>query len=328
MTSTPRFAAVIGQEGVVQLLRRLVARDRLPHALLLEGTPGCGRRTLARALTAALLCQRPIAGDACTVCPSCVQFAQGTHPDVVALPHDTEETDPDPDQAKAIRERLTAEAVREVIEQRAWESALLGGRRVFLLYSVERLQGNQAKAANALLKILEEPPRDTVLILTTEHAGGLLRTIRSRVQLYRLQPLSPDAVERILVGRGLAPADARRRAALSGGSHRGLLGEEPAAAPVEDLATLLETGYSAALISSLVARLPQRSNDGSPSPAEQRRICRQWLLELQRHLRPQLATATALRAAECLDRVSLALRDLQRNLPPRLALEGLVLSRA
>lgn len=326
--TTPRLADVVGQEGLVRLLRRLVERSRLPHGVLLEGQPGTGRRTLALGLAAALLCRQPVAGDACGTCPACVQMEQGTHPDVITLPHDSEEADPDPDKAKAAREQLSAESVRELIELRAWESPLLGGRRVFLLYSIERLQGARAAAANALLKVLEEPPPNTVLILTTENAGGLMRTIRSRVQLYRLQPLSVDAVERVLIRGGVPAADARRRAAVSAGSHRGLWRDETLTAPVDELAALLSGGYSAQRIADLVSQLPQRSSEGGASPAEQRRICRLWLLALQHQVRRQLTGPGALTAAEHLERVALGLRDLQRNQPPRLVLEGMALPRA
>jgi len=324
VTALLRLSAVRGQEGLVRLLCRLVARQRLPHTVLLEGPAGCGRRTLARALAAALLCQSPRDGDACTVCPSCVQCAQDTHPDIFALPHDSDEADADLDKAKEAREQLKAEQVRDMIEGKAWESPLLGGKKIFLLYSVERLHG---AAANALLKVLEEPPTDTVLILTTEYAGGILPTIRSRVQLYRMQPLSADAVAAILVAGGVAPSDAHRRAPLANGSHRGLFRGETLTAPIEQLMSLVGGGYSAKVVTELASLLPQRSEDGKSPLAEQRRICRHWLIALQHHLRGQLTTATALRAAEQLERIYVGLRDLQRNQSPRLVLEGLALAR-
>ncbi len=66
-----RLADVCGNTGIRTLLARLRARGRLPHAVLLEGIPGCGRRTLALALAQSLLCAQSVDGDACGACDSC-----------------------------------------------------------------------------------------------------------------------------------------------------------------------------------------------------------------------------------------------------------------
>lgn len=314
-----RLAEVLGHEALCGLLARLVARGRLPHAVLLEGRPGGGRRTLARALAAALLCARRVAGDACGVCPSCVQARQGTHPDLVLFPAEGEDA--------AVDKELT-EAVRDLIEGRAYETPLLGNGRVFVLPDVERLQRGQATAANALLKALEEPPPATFFLLTTAAAAGVLKTIRSRAQLYRLQPLTAATVERILVAGGVPAADAARRAAAADGSHRDGW-EDPGEAPIDLLERLVRDGFALPLIADLAAALPSREpDDGRTLAAVQRATCRAWLVALSHRLRAGLRGPEALACADRIERVQQALRDLHLNLPPRLVLEALALPRA
>lgn len=309
MSAPLRLAEVIGQPGPVRLLTRLLARDRLPHALLIEGLPGCGRRTLARAVAAALLCRARADGDACGRCESCLLAGAGTHPDLVALPHDSEGSDPD------------VELVRTAVAEAAYASPLIGDRRVFLLPGIERLA---LPAANALLKVLEEPPPGAYLLMTTDAAAGLLRTIRSRAQLVRLMPLTAAELERVLTRGGIAPSAAHARALLGHGSHRGLWQDEEEA-PLDDLLALCAGGYSARLVGALVGRLPQRvrEDEGRTLAAEQRRTLGRWLLALQQRLRGDLPGADGVRAAELLERVLLLQRDLERNINPQLVIEGL-----
>jgi DNA polymerase III subunit delta' len=316
-----RLQDVRGQEGVVALLRRLVARDRLPHAIVFEGVPGCGRRTITTALTAALLCQQRDEGDACGTCASCRMVAEGNHPDAVGLPHDTEEDHPDADIAEAARAQLNAEAVRDLIEVRAWESPLLGKRRVFVLPSVERLQRGQATMANALLKALEEPPPSVHFLLTTASVGGLMATIRSRAQCYRLLGLSSDDVEQVLIAGGVPRGDAARRAAISGGSHRGLWASDMEAVPIAEIRSLIDDGLQLHALASLVTQLPGRESGAG----EARRTLRRWLLAVQQDYRKELRGPGGNGAAEAIERIGRSLRDLGLNLQPRLVLEGLSL---
>lgn len=319
MNAVPQLGNVLGQDGLVRLLRRLVVRERVPAAVLLDGQPGCGRRTLSRALAAALLCPTPVDGDACGQCRSCALVAAGNHPDLVALPHDSDEEHPDPEVAEAARAQLNAEAVRELIEVRAWESPLIGRRRVFLLPVIERLQRGQATMANALLKALEEPPAGAYFILTAAAAAGVMATIRSRTQCYRLQPLTVVDVERILARGGVPTAEAARRAATSAGSHRGLWATDIEAPPIAGLRHLIEEGLDGRVLADLVQGLPNR--DGGLGEA--RRVLRRWLLATQQAYRRELPGPHGPAAADAIERLSRSMRDLGLNIQPRLVLEGL-----
>lgn len=312
MSGAQRLAEIIGQPGPIRLLTRLLARDRLPHALLIEGLPGCGRRTLARGVAAALLCRARVAGDSCGVCESCALVAAGNHPDLVTLPHDSEGVDPD------------VELVRTAVAEAAYMSPLIGERRVFLLPGIERLA---LPAANALLKVLEEPPRGAYLLMTTDAAAGLLRTIRSRAQLVRLMPLTAAELERVLVRGGVTASAAQERALIGHGSHRGLW-QDAEDSPIEDLLALCSDGYSARLVGALIVRLPQRAreDEGRTLPAEQRRVLGRWLLALLQRLRSGLVGTDDVRSAELMERVLFLQRDLERNISPQLVIEGLGLN--
>ena len=304
---------VIGQPGPTRLLARLIARDRLPHALILAGLPGCGRRTLARAIAAALLCQARVAGDACGTCASCRLVAEDTHPDLVSLPHDTS------------GDELGVELVRSAVVEGAQQSPLLGTQRVFILPGAERLG---LPAANALLKVLEEPPPGTYLVMTVASEAQLLKTIRSRAQLLRLQPLATADLERVLERGGLPPATARLRAPQGAGSHRGLWDDDEAAPPLAALLALAREGHRSALVGELAAALPQKAREdhGRTLAAEQRRVLGQWLRALSQALRADLRGPGAARAADLIERVQQAEQDLRRNLSPHLILDSLGLA--
>jgi DNA polymerase III delta' subunit len=316
MIQAHKLNDVIGQTGVSRLFARLIDRKRLPHGLLLEGIPGCGRRTLALAVASALLCQNRRDGDACGSCHSCVLAAEGNHPDLVCLPHDTEPCDP---------EEFDVDAVRQRIVQQAFETPLLSSCRVFFLPDIERLHNN---ANNALLKVLEEPPPDSYLIMTTAHARAVIGTIRSRVQLYRLQPLTSADLELVLRRLGLNEPDARARAAQGLGSHRNLAGTDEFPVPLEQLLELCRGEFRASLVADIVAALPQKQpteDDGSGRTLarEQRRVCGQWLHSLLQSLRSHLTGPQATAHADLIERVLLLERDLQRNINPRLIIEAL-----
>lgn len=307
-----RLNEVIGHAGLPRLVARLIARGRLPHAIILEGIAGSGRRTFARAMAQALLCSAAREGDACGTCASCQVMIAGTHPDCIELPHESTGAD------------LPLDLVREVVVDAAFTSPLMGTAKVFILPGIERLA---PAAANTLLKVLEEPPRGTYLIMTTTTAAGVLRTIRSRAQHYRLSPLTAPEVAAILERRGLARDEAGRLSLVAGGSVRGL-DERAAPVPFEALSRLLAGPLDESLVGEVVGQLPKRVAEESGDrtlAAEQRRILAQWLEALVQRERLALAGPDAEVVADRIERVLRLQHDLERHLNPQLVVEGLAL---
>ena len=197
--------------------------ERLHHAWLLQGSAGIGKGALAHAMAAALLCEAPDhQGDACGQCPGCHLMAEGHHPDFRHL------TPPDEEDDKKTRKLpvINIEQVREVIDF-VWLSSHRGGRRVVLIEPADALN---TAAANAILKVLEEPPEGVVFLLVTSRPGRLLPTIRSRCRVFNV-PLPPAVMAREwLATHGLASPDARL--AFHGGA--------PLAAQADEHAAIME----------------------------------------------------------------------------------------
>jgi DNA polymerase III gamma/tau subunit len=291
----------------------LIARGRLPHAIILEGVLGCGRRTVARAMAQALLCHRPLIGDACGSCDSCRVLDAGSHPDCIELPHDSTTND------------LPLDLVREVVVDAAFTSPLMGASKVFILPGIERLA---SAAANTLLKVLEEPPRGTTLIMTTTSAASVLRTIRSRSQLYRLTPLTAAEVERILLQRGMPSDEARHLSLVAQGSLRGLA-DRATEIPLDAMTRLVTGALDESLVGEIVGKLPQRVDDdsgGRTVAGEQRRVLGIWLEALIQQQRCLLGSSESEAVCERIERILRLQRDLDRHLSPHLVVEGLALA--
>lgn len=145
------------------LWSQLGGRAQHAHAYLLYGPAGIGKRALAEHWAAQLLCQRPAAAGACGECKACQLLAAGTHPDYFVL---------EPEEAeKPIRVDQVRDLVGFVVQ-----TAQLGGRKVVLLEPAEAMNVN---AANALLKSLEEPSGDTVLLLISHQPAACCRPSRA-----------------------------------------------------------------------------------------------------------------------------------------------------
>ncbi len=186
------------------LWQQLAGRPRHAHAYLLHGPSGIGKRALADRLMARLLCQSPAGLDACGQCKSCLLLAANTHPDAFVL--EPEEVD------KAIRVDQVRELVGFVVQ-----TAQLGGRKVVLLEPAEAMNVN---ASNALLKSLEEPSGDTVLLLISHQPSRLLPTIKSRC-VQQACPLPGEAQSLAWLGASLpnaAPEELHELLVLAGGS--------------------------------------------------------------------------------------------------------------
>jgi DNA polymerase III subunit delta' len=207
-----------GHDNVVAKLGRAMARNRLASSFLFCGPAGVGKRAFALRFAQALLCQtRPAADlDPCGTCPSCTMALAGTHPDieVVAKPEDRA--------TLPVRLLIGEDDTRGREGLCHWIALkpYLGGRRIAIIDDADLLAAGQGEAANCLLKTLEEPPPQSVLILIGTSPARQLPTIRSRCQLIRFLPLPEETVARLLVSRGLMDdvAEAARLARFSEGS--------------------------------------------------------------------------------------------------------------
>lgn len=190
-------------------------RDRLPHALLLHGSAGTGKTAFAERFARSLLCETPAAdGQPCETCASCGWFAQYSHPDYrrvrpEVLDEDDAADGEEADEGKKSSKSTKAPSKDIRIEQiRALTSVMTisthrSGKRVVLLYPAEALNG---AAANALLKTLEEPPPNTVLILVSNGLDRLLPTILSRCRKFAMPMPSKAEALQWLVAQGVADA--------------------------------------------------------------------------------------------------------------------------
>lgn len=196
------FAAIRGHQRVCDFLRTAVANDRLPHALLFAGADGVGKRSVALALAAWLLCEVD-ADDACGECAACRQVAAGSHPDLHVLTIASGKKEIGVDRAREVKHFTQLRPLR-------------GSVKIAVINDAHMLT---VAAQNALLKTLEEPPGHSLLILVANNPDALLPTVRSRCQRVQFTPLPTDAVIDILTrDHGLTPSAAQQLAALAEGS--------------------------------------------------------------------------------------------------------------
>lgn len=175
---------------------------RLPHALLFVGPAGLGKRELAEALAARLLCSTPGSdGHACGRCAPCQLRLSGNHPDLYTLvpAADAESADNDdardggerePDSGKKKSSQIVIEQIRD-LQQAVAVTGHQSSRRVIVVDPAEAMN---PFTANALLKLLEEPPEGCVFVLVSSAPRRLLPTIRSRCQQWSFARPSPDAL--------------------------------------------------------------------------------------------------------------------------------------
>ena len=172
-----------------QQIVRQRQQNRLPHALLFQGPAGTGKKHFANELAHALLCSQPVeTAYACGHCRSCNLVKAGTHPDLRLL----KPTPPATSTSKNPVLSIKIDALREIYKALS-ETSQFGGYRIVVIEDADKMP---TQAANSLLKTLEEPGRDTLLILVSSHPHQLPVTIRSRCQSIRFQvPEKATAIE-------------------------------------------------------------------------------------------------------------------------------------
>jgi DNA polymerase-3 subunit delta' len=271
------FSEFLGNARIVAALRSMLAEERVPHAMLFTGARGVGKFTLARMFAQAANCER-LRDDFCGECPNCLRIAlladlrpliasglaeRGeradaaavervpliieTHPDVWAIV-------PDPVRAKdpVARPVLHMGQLRAV--QRAAQFKPQSRRRVFILDGAETMRWDYA---GVFLKILEEPPESSTLILLAPSPFQMLATIRSRCFQFAFTLLKDAEVEQILAAHSdMKPAERNLAAQLANGSAGMALALDPEAAMAlrREVLQVLEQSIEMRGISDLFAR--------------------------------------------------------------------------
>lgn len=191
-----------GQHQARNLLTRSLAADRLAHAYLFRGPEGVGKQLFARGLTAAVNCKQAEGLSGCGICSSCKKFAAGSHPDFLLVSPE--------------KGAIKIGQIRDLIKKLSF-APYEAKMRVVLLEDVHTMR---QEAANSLLKTLEEPPENNLLILTADSAGNVLQTIISRCQTVPFYPLTFEETTDILTQQDdtLDPETAILLARLAEGS--------------------------------------------------------------------------------------------------------------
>ena len=196
------FDAIVGHRRQLEIFRRALASARLHHAYLFVGPEGIGKRMLATALAQAVHCGARV-GDFCGSCVNCTRIADGNHPDVRII------------EPLAGKKEISIQQVREFERELNYRS--FTGKRKIVIVDPATLMNLASQ--NALLKTLEEPPQDSLIILIASSAGGLLPTVRSRCLRISFAPLTRAEVARYLrTKQGVTGDEVEFLAAMSMGS--------------------------------------------------------------------------------------------------------------
>ena len=224
-----KFKEVIGQEEAQQRLIQMVSEGRVPHAMMFCGPSGCGKMALALAFASYLLCKNSEGtDDSCGTCQQCAMLRSWSHPDLLftypvikpsgsSADHKTISDD----YAREWREMLSEGpyfsmdqwlekmkagnqqaliyvAESEVLIRKLSMKSSQGGYKVNIIWLPERMRED---CANKMLKIIEEPPQQTVFLMVCEEPERLLETIRSRVQRIDMKRIETQSIEKALVER-------------------------------------------------------------------------------------------------------------------------------
>ncbi|MDO8535984.1 MAG: DNA polymerase III subunit delta' [Candidatus Omnitrophota bacterium] len=196
------FESLKGQDSAVNYLKASLRNNRISHAYIFSGPDGVGKRLAAVNFAKALNCNSPVSGLGCDRCSSCKRIDSASHPDIFILKPEEE------------GDSIKIDDVRALIKD-VYLKPFEARKKIYIIEGAEYMKH---EAANALLKTLEEPPADSVIILLTENIKALFHTIVSRCQVVKFFPLKLKEVEEILIKEySLSQDDAHTLSHLSGG---------------------------------------------------------------------------------------------------------------
>jgi DNA polymerase III delta' subunit len=197
------FNSFTANDDIKQALSAAVISGRLPHALILQGEDGLGKRTLAKLIAAALVCTSDKSESPCGACPACIRAKAGSHPDIRIIT------------GSGVSNTISVDSVKEMTED-AYRKPEESDYNVYLIF----VEGKMSEAAqNKLLKIIEEPPAGAVFIMTIKSADSLLPTIRSRAAIFTLHVPDRDTAAEYAAGvTGAELEKAQEASQLYGGN--------------------------------------------------------------------------------------------------------------
>lgn len=183
--------ASLKQPIASRMLKKMLIRNRVAHAYLIQGDPGTGKEEIATLFAKSLFCKHLNDGDPCHSCDTCVRIDSGNHPDVHWIK---------PDGASIKKDQIAH------LQKEFTYTGMESNQKVYLISDADLMTIN---AANRLLKFLEEPSQQTTAILMTENSQSILQTIRSRCQMISLTPLSSQSIQIVLEEEGISQENAR-----------------------------------------------------------------------------------------------------------------------
>lgn len=183
-----RFADVYGNELIKEQFKNGIRDDRVRHAYMLTGEKGSGKRTMTEAFLLELFCKKkdPETDEPCMSCAECKKIISGNHPDIIYVTHEKEKT-------------ISVDDIRGQVTDTIMIKPYSSKYKVYVIPESEKMS---VQAQNALLKTLEEPPEYAIIILLAADDKQLLDTIRSRVVIEKMKPLT-DSVIRSYMQREL-----------------------------------------------------------------------------------------------------------------------------
>ncbi len=193
------FKDIIGNDGVKRILQRALRHKKLPNSILFAGPEGIGKTEVALIVAKALNCLKKTS-DACEECSHCRAINNKNFPDVMVL--------------FAAKEVLKIEQMR-FLKEMAYLKPMVGKKRAFIVQDAEKMS---EEASNSLLKVLEEPPLFSQIILITPNPYRIIPTIKSRCQVFKFSPIHKDEIRKALVAKGIKSEKAQILAQLVDGN--------------------------------------------------------------------------------------------------------------
>jgi DNA polymerase-3 subunit delta' len=323
------FAEIVGHQKQLEIVRQALKHGRLHHAYLFVGTEGVGKRTIALGLAKTLHCS-VATGDFCGACTNCARVQDRNHPDVRII------------EPLAGKKEISIQQIRELERELNFRS--FSGKRKIAILDPATLMNLAAQ--NALLKTLEEPPQDSLLILIASNAGALLPTLRSRCLRVTFGLLARELISGFLVSRkGLDAEAAAFLAALS-------LGRLSAVVDIDPQKLLDKRGEWVRLVSSLSAGDYRAAINAAESLAGSKENCLMFLewveswfrdlltysvtrnredvinIEMLSQIQTQSASVDFGRLFARIAEAKAAVEGIQRNLNRRMTMENLLLNMA